>query len=66
VADRISQVGAEAIILPTDQKARASQVGAEAIILPTDQKARASQAGAEVVIGAAAAAVPFFNAQVIG
>jgi hypothetical protein len=50
MAGRISQVPAEVIILPTNQKARVSQIVAESIILPTNQKARVSQIVVEVLI----------------
>lgn len=47
--DRIYQEPVEAVIEPSDQKARLYQEPAEAVISPTDQKARVYQLAVEAV-----------------
>ena len=47
--DRIYQEPVEAVIAPTDQRARLYQAPAEVLILPSDQEARLSQLVVEVL-----------------
>lgn len=48
--DRLTQLPVEAVIAPTNAKARATQEAAEVVIAPTSAKARQTQLIAEVVI----------------